>query len=175
MVSVTRKLVLVGLVALMVVGVVGVAAAAPWGGGFGRRGAAANPAAGATIVQDLNLTDEQVSKIQEIQASAYEKLREIRDALFQKMYELRSLYWQKNPDQQAIAAKQSEVNALRQQMYAVTQEVREQMNSVLTEEQLAKLGQIRGFGCGRHGWGGFGGCRGGAAPSGGLSPTAGGL
>lgn len=162
-----------GLAAVMVLGVVGVAAAAPWGAGFGRGVAGSNPTACATVIGDLNLTDEQVSKIQEIQAAAFEKLRSIGDALFQKMFELRSLYWQKNPDQEAIAAKQSEVNELRQQMSEIRQQVHEQMTGVLTQEQLSKLGRARGFEPGRHGRGGWGGFRGAPVPGTGTTAPSG--
>lgn len=164
-----KKLIALALAVVLVLGVAGVAAASPWGFGSGRGPRGGDPAACAKAIADLNLTDEQVRKIQEIQTSAFEQLKGIQDALFQKMFELRSLLWQKNPDENAIAAKQDEVRKLRQQMYEIQQKMREQMNSVLTQDQLNKLNQARGCGHG-HGRGQRGGFRG--TPPSGNGPTA---
>ncbi|MEW5935830.1 MAG: Spy/CpxP family protein refolding chaperone, partial [Bacillota bacterium] len=157
------------LAAALVLGVAGAAAASPWGLGLGRGPKGGDAAACAKVIADLNLSDEQVRKIQEIQTSAFEQMKSIRDALFQKMFELRSLLWQKSPDQDAIAAKQAEVKELQQKMFEIQQGVRDQMRGVLTEEQLNKLDQARG--CGHwHGRGRGGGFRG-APRSGNSSPA----
>lgn len=167
-----KKLMALALVGVLVLGVAGVAAAAPWGVGLGRGSRGGDAAACARAIADLSLTDEQVSKIQEIQTSAFEQLKGIRDALFQKVFELQQLMWQKSPDQDAVAAKQAEVKELRQKMSEIQKTVQEQMKGVLTQEQLDKLQQGKGFGRG-HGpgrWGGFRGAppsgNGSAAPSG---------
>lgn len=168
-----KSLTVCALVAVLVLGAAGAAAASPWGLGFGRGPKGGDAAACAKVIADLNLSDEQVRKIQEIQTSAFEQMKSIRDALFQKMFELRSLLWQKSPDQDAIAAKQAEVKELRQQMYEIQQKVREQMKSVLTQDQLNKLEQAKGYGRwhGRVRGGGFRGTprsgNGSTAPSGG--------
>jgi len=135
-----RKLLVFGLVSVMVLGVTGLALAAPWGG-FGRGDKMQN--AGDCVVNGLNLSDEQVSKIQQIHNSAFEKLSSIRDALFQKMFELRNIRWQKEPDTEAAEALLAEITALREQMNQVQQEMIETRNSVLTEEQLEMLNQAR--------------------------------
>ena len=150
--------------AVLVLGVAGVAAAAPWGVGLGWGPRGGDAASCVKAIANLNLTDEQVSKIQEIQASAFEQLKGVRDALSQKMFELQQLMWQKSPDQDAIAAKQAEVKELRQKMLEIQKSVQEQMKGVLTQEQLDKLQQGKGFGRG-HGPGHRGGFSG-APPSG---------
>lgn len=152
-----RKLTALVLATVLVLGAAGVAFASPWGFGLGRGPRSGNVSAPAKVIASLNLTDEQVRKIQEIQTSSFEKLKELRDSLFQKVFELQSLIWQKNPDEKAIAAKQDEIKKLRQQMCQIQQEAREQMKSVLTQDQLNKLQQAWGHG-GGHGrkWrGGF--------------------
>ena len=145
-----RKLTALLLATVLVLGVAGVALASPWGFGLGRGSGSSDVSAPAKVIASLNLTDEQVRKIQEIQTSAFEQLKGLRDSLFQKMFELQSLLWQKNPDQKAIAAKQDEIKKLRQQMCEIQQKVREQMKSVLTQDQLNKLQQAWGHG-GGHG------------------------
>ncbi len=81
---------------------------------------------------------------------------ELRTKLQKSMLDLRQLQWEKNPDQNKLNAAVSEVNSLRNQVYQQAQSCREQMSSVLTREQLAKIGQQgfaggSGMGSGRRG------------------------
>ena len=145
-----RKAVIFGLVAVVLVAAAGVAAASPWGAGFRGFGPAKGPMpACGNLVQELNLTDEQLARIREIEAAAFEKLQGLRSQMFRKMFELRSLYWQKSPDQAAIEAKRAELNELREQINAIQKQMRDDLKAVLTEEQLAKIGQMRGPGRGK--------------------------
>ncbi|MEW6245024.1 MAG: Spy/CpxP family protein refolding chaperone [Bacillota bacterium] len=135
-----RNLLIIGLVSVMVLGATGLALAAPWGGlGRGDKMLGTEDC----VIADLNLSDEQVSQIQEIHSSAFERLSSIRNALFEKMFELRNMRWQKQPDAKAAEALQAEITTLREQMKQVQQEMLEARNSVLTEEQLEKLSQAR--------------------------------
>lgn len=157
-----KKILLAVLATVLILGVVQVAWAAPWGpGGFGGANRP-NP------VQELGLTDQQVAQIQDLQQKMYEKTRDLRIKLMDAMFALKQLRWQKDPDQAAIDAKIKEINDLRSQLYQAAQENRQQMESVLTPEQKSKLESWCGFGGPRGGKGmrGFGGPRFGSSPSG---------
>ena len=97
---------------------------------------------------DLGLTDEQVVAIGELQDQAFASVEALRREISQKQYEFQKLLWQKA----AIDAKWEELQALREQMLEETQGLREEMKGLLTEEQLDKLGEF----C--LGWGARGGC-----------------
>lgn len=153
-----RKLVIGLLVGVLVLGVAGVATAAPWGRGLWCGPGRGDVSTAVKAVQDLGLTDEQLQKIRQIQADAFSQLKDLRQAQFEKMFELQQLLWQKNPDEEAIAAKQAEVKELRDKMAEIQRSVRDQMKQVLTEEQLGKLQQ--GWGPGHRGRGPRGGFRG---------------
>lgn len=133
------------LVALLIIGVAGAALAAPFGGSR-MRGMGAGLDTRPDPRAELNLTDDQLAKIQAIQNECFEKTQSLRLTLMQKMHELRTLGWQKSPDKAVVDAKKAEVEQLQKQMNAISEEFRNKMNSVLTEEQLAKLGAQRGFG-----------------------------
>lgn len=169
-----KKLTVLAVVAVLVLGVAGVAAAAPWGVGLGLGPRGGDVSARVKAIKDLALTDEQVQKIQDIQASAFQQLKDVQSALFEKMFELQSLLWQKDPDEDAIAAKQAEVKELRQKMFEIQRSVQDQMKGVFTEEQLNKLQQGWGPGHCRGRRGGFRGMppsgNGSAAP--GVAPSA---
>ncbi|MDK2856221.1 MAG: hypothetical protein PWQ41_1068 [Bacillota bacterium] len=110
-------------------------------------------------VEELGLTDEQVTKIKELQREMYEKTKDLRQELQDAMFELRQLRWDKNPDQAALDAKTKEVNDLRAELQKITQEFQQKFESILTPEQLEKAKSMRGFfggWGGRHGMKGFG-------------------
>lgn len=110
-------------------------------------------------VEELGLTDEQVSKIKELQREMYEKTKDLRQKLQDAMFELRQLKAEKDPDQAALDAKAKEVNDLRAQLQKATQEFQQKFESIFTPEQLEKAKSMRGFfdgWGGRHGMKGFG-------------------
>ncbi len=154
-----RLAVLLMVTVVLVMGIAQVASASGWGGGmFGMRGG--GPQLSADNWQSpaafLGLTDEQSKQIKKIQQDAYNNSQDLRSRLQKAMFDLRQLRWDKNPDQDKLNAAINEVNNLRSQMYDQGQKNREQMTSVLTQEQLAKIGQ-QGFGGGRGGFGPKGG------------------
>jgi len=124
-------------------GLWGSGAAAPFAGGTRA------PFAGKTWsspVDALQLTDEQIAKLQELQKATYDKTKGLRIQLQDLMFELRQLRLQRNPDQSAINSKTEQLNNLRKQLYEIGQQNREQMKSILTQEQLAKMTAPRGGG-----------------------------
>ncbi|QUL98695.1 MAG: Spy/CpxP family protein refolding chaperone [Candidatus Fermentithermobacillus carboniphilus] len=149
-----KRATIIGLAVLFTVGLAVPALAQGFKGGAwcgGLLGLGRDPAALADVIAGLGLSDDQVANIQSLQQTGFEKLQSIREAVWKKQQELRSMLWQKNPDKNAISAKWDELRQLRQQMNDLMQELRNQMQSVLTQEQLNKLQQNRP--CGRGRWG----------------------
>ncbi len=138
-----KIIVMLAVTLLLAFGIVQVAAAAGigWGGGGPRMlGDVDRP----NPVEALNLTDQQITQMQEIVKNKYNQTRDLRIKLMDSMHELRLLQLQKNPDQAAIDAKIKEINELRDQLSSINQEFRQQCRSLLTEEQLAQINQFRG-------------------------------
>jgi len=103
----------------------------------------------------LNLTPEQIQKIQALRESAFKETLPLRNDLMSKKLEMRSLWLQKNPDEEKILAKQKESSALRAQLGERAIKNRLEMRQILTPEQQAKLANLRagawhkyGRGCG---------------------------
>ncbi|MHB8918708.1 MAG: Spy/CpxP family protein refolding chaperone [Desulfocucumaceae bacterium] len=97
----------------------------------------------------LGLTDEQSAQLKKMQLDHYNNTRELRAKLQKAVFDLRQLGWEKNPDPGKLNSAISEVNSLRSQLYKQARDNREQMTSVLTQEQLAKIGRKAfGRGCG---------------------------
>lgn len=144
-----KVLALLTVTVLLVLGITQAASAANWGGlgGFG----GAPPQLSASTWQGpasyLGLTDEQASEMQKIQQESYDSTLDLRTKMQKAMYDLRMLGWEKNPDQSTLNDKTNEINDLRNQLYQQNTSNSEKMTSVLTQEQLAKIGQ-QGFGRG---------------------------
>lgn len=68
-------------------------------------------------VYTLDLTDEQIAKIQQIKEYAYKQIRELKIKHMDSMHQLDQLQLQKNPDQAKTEAKIKEVNDLSTQMF----------------------------------------------------------
>ena len=144
-----KKSVVVALVGLLILGLASVAIAAPggmWRGNSNR--ASVNNGNVRPLITQLNLSDEQYNKIQAIHNNYFEKLQSMRNDIFTKVSEIRNLILQKNPDEKAIEAKQKEVDEIRSQMADLKQKKSDEINKVLTEEQLEKLNSLRGSGRG---------------------------
>lgn len=105
----------------------------------GRRG---DPASHWTLREELGLTDDQVQAIRELLSRQRTSLRETARALREARRTLRDLVLQE-ADEAAVAAKQSEIQALLGQLVAGrTQSLRE-LASILTPEQRARLRELR--------------------------------
>jgi Spy/CpxP family protein refolding chaperone len=145
-----KKVLLLTLTLLLVFGVAQVASAGGWGWGGGSGPRILSADNWTSLADTLGLTDEQAAQMQELQKNMYNQTQSLRDQLREKMFALRQLMWQKNVDKATVEARMQEVNDLRSQLYSQKQAARQQMQSVLTQDQLAKIGTMRGFG-GRHG------------------------
>jgi Spy/CpxP family protein refolding chaperone len=94
--------------------------------------------------KDLNLTPEQVQKVQALRESFFKETLPMRNDLMSKKLELRSLWLQTNPDEEKILAKQKEISALRAQLGERAIKNRLEMRKILTPEQQAQLASLRG-------------------------------
>jgi len=142
-----KKIALLALALVVVFGGVQVASAAgvlPWGSSSGPplldSGNWQSPLAA------LGLSDQQKSQLQTLQQSMYDKVKNIRSQLFDDMFSLRQLELQKNVDQSAVNAKINDINNLRTQLYNNGQQARQQLQSILSPDQLNKLGAGTGPG-----------------------------
>ena len=143
-----RKTVVV--VALMSAMALTVTTAFAWGPGFGRgMGMGYGPG-----MAGLNLSVEQIEKIQKIQGDRYAEMAPVRNELFTKQTELRDLFREPVLDQAKIVAKQKEMTALQAQMQEKALAARMAVAEVLSPEQRAQMpafgpGMGPGFGPGR--------------------------
>ena len=113
-----------------------------------------------SVVSKLNLTSEQMAKINTLREANLKDLKPIQDKMFSKRGELRLLWLQQNPDQDKIFAVQKEVRNLRDQMQDKMTAYRLNVLKVLTPEQQEQLKSYRlkrGFGRGMMGGGFYGG------------------
>ena len=148
------------MVALGVVGIMALTAATAfaWGPGGGRgmgmgygpgQGPGANPG-----MAGMNLSAEQVAKIQKIQGDRSAELAPVRTEMVTKRTELRALFREPVLDQAKIADKQKEITALQAQMQEKALATRTAVAETLTPEQRAQMpaygpGMGSGFGQGR--------------------------
>jgi Spy/CpxP family protein refolding chaperone len=103
------------------------------------------------VWEQLNLTDNQKTKIDALQDEHFKTTRNLREKIFDKSVELRRLWLNANPDKNKIEAVQKELRSLRDQMQDKITALRLNINNVLTPEQKEKMaysgwGRGRGFG-----------------------------
>ena len=155
----------VGLVALMSLLVVGLATVA-FGRGGGAYDCGRGPAYGACAggemgqFRNLNLTAEQTEKIRALREAQWKETKSLRDKMFSKRGDLKLLWLEKNPNQDKILAAQKELRDLRGQMEDKMTQYRLAVYKLLTPEQQNQLQSYGGKRMGRGhggGWGGPGG------------------
>ena len=135
-----RLIVVMGLVALMVMGTTYVLAKGPGGPGPGRM---ADENWGCQ--KGVSLTPEQRTKLQELRRKLNEETAQLREAIRAKSQELRSLWTNPTADSKAIMEKEKEMRALRDQIRDKAVEMRLEARTILTPEQLEQTGKDREF------------------------------
>jgi Spy/CpxP family protein refolding chaperone len=163
-----KKVVVLGLVAVMVLSVAYAFAQGPGTGpGPGRR-------AGWGQEKWSSLTPEQQTKFQELRQKFNDETAQLRGTMLTKRLELQSLWRNPKADSKAILDKEKEFRSLQDQMRDKAVQLKLELRKILTPEQLSQLGpgwgMGRGFGGGhwmggRHGMG-----RGGMGPGYGTGP-----
>ena len=105
----------------------------------------------------VNLTDEQIAKINNLRAAHLKDIQPLQEKMFSKRGEMRQLWLQQTPDERKIRTVQRDTRTLRDQMQDKMLSYRLSTLKVLTPEQQAKVqGSYsgRGFGPGCNGIGG---------------------
>jgi len=162
-----KTFVVLGLVAVMVLGVAYAFAQGP--------GAGPRPGRGPGWGQEKwsSLTPEQQTKLQELRQKFNDETAQLRGTMLTKRLELQSLWRNPKADSKAILEKEKEFRSLQNQMKDKAVQLKLEARTILTPEQLSQfgpgLGMGRGFGGGhmmggRHGMGRGGMGRGGMGP-----------
>jgi Spy/CpxP family protein refolding chaperone len=126
----------------------------PFGpGAVGRPGFGPGARGGFDGSNYLNLSKEQIDKMQELRGRHYAETRDLRYELSQKQLEMRRLFTDPKAEDATVLAKQKELSSLRQKLMDKMAQIPLEMRKVLTPEQLQKIDQMSG---GRFGMG-FGG------------------
>lgn len=144
-----KKNILIGMVAVLALGLFASAAFA--GPGFGR-GMGYGPGWGYQPVS--NLTPEQSSRIQAIRLASFKETQPLQEQLFAKKTELRSLWLSQNPDQGKISALQKDILNIQMKLQEKATSSKLEARKVLTPEQQAQVniyGPGLGYGKGRMG------------------------
>ncbi len=163
-----KTVVVLGLVAVMVLGVAYAFAQGPGqGAGPGRR-----PGWGQE--KWSSLTPEQQTKFQELRQKFNDETAQLRGTMLTKRLELQSLWRNPKADSKAILEKEKEFRSLQNQMKDKAVQLKLEARTILTPEQLSQfgpgLGMGRGFGGGHMMGGGHGMGRGGMGPGRGMGP-----
>ena len=157
-----KTVVVLGLVAVMVLGVAYAFAQGPGPGhrpGWGQE-------------KWSSLTPEQQTKFQELRQKFNDETAQLRGTMLTKRLELQSLWRNPKADSKAILEKEKEFRSLQNQMKDKAVQLKLEARAILTPEQLSQfgpgMGMGRGFGGGhmmggRHGMG-----RGGMGPGHGM-------
>lgn len=135
-----RSVLCLALTLFLLCGMVQVAAAAGTGCGVGPQRLGCGE--WVSLVEVLNLTDQQLTKMRAINQSSYGQIRELRIKLMDSRHQLIQLRLQKQPDQAAVDAKIKEINEMREKIHTVSQQGRQECHSLLTKEQQAKLQEL---------------------------------
>jgi Spy/CpxP family protein refolding chaperone len=98
----------------------------------------------------LNLSDEQKAKMKELRDRSYADTRDLRYGIIQKRVEMRKLFTDPKTDDATLAAKQKELNTLRQKLMEMKSQAKLEWRKLLTAEQIQKLDRLpMGRGMGR--------------------------
>ncbi len=113
------------------------------GPGFGAYGPGRGYGQGASLVDSLDLTDEQREKIRAIQEGNRQKNWTSMGQLRSEMFALRRLYYAEKVDANAVTEQQRKVDDLRRLMLKSRLESHNQVEAVLTPEQRKQFRQFR--------------------------------
>ena len=131
-----KRIVVLGLVAIMLLGVTYVYAQGP-GYGPGHRGMFSQESWGPKV---SNLTPEQKVKFQELQRKLNDETAQLKGTILTKRIELRSLWTNPKADPKAILDKEKELRDLQNQMRDKAVQSKLEARQLLTPEQLAEFG-----------------------------------
>ena len=104
-------------------------------------GAMRPPGARSRLMQELNLTQEQMQRLDALQQQSKKQMEQPRQALRQARQDLANLM-ASNADENAIRAKHNQLQQLQQQMANVRFQNMLEMRKVLTPEQRQRFAQL---------------------------------
>ncbi|MBM7624706.1 Spy/CpxP family protein refolding chaperone [Sporohalobacter salinus] len=126
-----KKSLSLGLIMILVVGVSVLAFA--HGGGYGNNG-------GEDYYRDeLNLSADQLNKMEDIENKYYEKVDNIIDDLREQNYKLRDLYFDKDSTRAKIIKMQNKINQLQDNLFELRTEMYLDLRQILTANQLERM------------------------------------
>ncbi|MBM7557562.1 Spy/CpxP family protein refolding chaperone [Halanaerobacter jeridensis] len=99
-----------------------------------------------TWQERLNLSEEQVEKMEELRDEYFDQQYDLRDDREDKREELREMYFDSTANKDEIMNLQQEVNQLRTQLADLRMEHRLEMRNILTTEQLEECEDLGSFG-----------------------------
>jgi Spy/CpxP family protein refolding chaperone len=134
------------IVAMVALAAVVASPAMAYRGMGARHGCGPGNVADVCAMRGLDLTAEQMGKINALRAAHLNDVQPLRDQMFSKNRELRSLWLAATPDKEKILAFQKEAQGLRDQLTEKRTTYRFEVRKVLTPEQLAK---VQAYGMGR--------------------------
>lgn len=140
-----KKTIIIGLCLTLALALIGTVALA-WGPGFGR-GFGAGPVSGYPAIP--NLTAEQSAQIKALQEAFLKETEPLQKEMAAKWSKLRSFRFAPNSDAAAARAKHEKIFGLQTQLQEKGNNLRLEVQKVLTPEQLAQFpafGPGRGFG-----------------------------
>jgi Spy/CpxP family protein refolding chaperone len=159
-----KRVVILGLVAVMVLGVAYAFAQGPGSGpGPGHR-----PGWGQE--KWSSLTPEQQTKFQELRQKLNDETAQLRGTMLTKRLELQSLWTNPKADPKAIVEKEKELRDLQNQIKDKAVQMRLEARKSLTPEQIQNSKPGWGMGRGHKKGGGYGMGRGGMGPGHGMGP-----
>lgn len=141
-----KKVIVLGLVVLVFLGVTYVYAQGP-GSGPGHRGMQSQECWGSG--KGPSLTSEQKAKFNELRQKFNEETAQLRGSILTKRLELQSLWSNPKADAKAIMDKEKELRDLQNQMRDKMIQNKLEMRKLLTPEQIIESGGGGGMGFGR--------------------------
>ena len=96
---------------------------------------------------ELNLTQDQIKKFNDLQGKHVEEVSSVRQAIFQKQLESDRLFLEASPDASRLTALQKEISMLQAQVAEKSLSYQLQARKLLTAEQLTLVPSGCNFGC----------------------------
>lgn len=120
--------------------------AGPHGGGPGREmmGGIIGRLLSPQAIEKLELTDEQVDKLEDLRSSLEKEALEIKQEIERAQLELKQLMREDEPSESKIKAKVREIGSLRTDLQLLHVDAFFKARSILTDEQIEKIKSLRG-------------------------------
>lgn len=95
-----------------------------------------------SLASCLDLTQEQLEKLQDLRSRQISETAPIRNELLEKRLEMRKMFTDAAEDDATILSKQREIQAIQQRLHEKVMQFRLEQRRVLTPDQLKRLDEI---------------------------------